>query len=138
MQQAGWWWHTPLIPAFRRQNQTDICGFKASLYSKFQVSYREILPEAGVGVGADDIERDRDTERIGREREKERRKKREERGKSGNLFCFVLFFYGQENLINSVVNTPTFPQFAEGEGAPKQTQSLLTVSKYSLPEKGLK
>ena len=25
------WWHTPLIPALRRQRQMELCEFKASL-----------------------------------------------------------------------------------------------------------
>jgi hypothetical protein len=28
------WWPTPLIPAFRRQRQADLCEFKASLVYK--------------------------------------------------------------------------------------------------------
>ena len=29
--QAGRGWHTPLIPALRKQRQTDFCDFEASL-----------------------------------------------------------------------------------------------------------
>jgi hypothetical protein len=32
--QAGWWWHTPKIPAHRRQRQVGICEFETSLVSK--------------------------------------------------------------------------------------------------------
>ena len=32
--QAGWWWHTPLIPALGRQRQVDLCEFEASLVYK--------------------------------------------------------------------------------------------------------
>ena len=35
---VGWWWLTPLIPAFGRQSQTDLCEFEASLV--FRVSSR--------------------------------------------------------------------------------------------------
>ena len=35
----GWvWWHTPLVPAFGRQRQVDLCEFKASLV--YRVSSR--------------------------------------------------------------------------------------------------
>ena len=26
-----WWWHTPLIPALRRQRQVDLCEIEVSL-----------------------------------------------------------------------------------------------------------
>ena len=35
---AGWWWHTPLIPALRRKRQADLCEFEASLV--YRVSSR--------------------------------------------------------------------------------------------------
>ena len=31
---ARWWWHTPLIPALRRQRQVDLCELEASLVYK--------------------------------------------------------------------------------------------------------
>ena len=31
IKRAGWWWHTPLIPAVRRQRQVDLCELEASL-----------------------------------------------------------------------------------------------------------
>jgi hypothetical protein len=33
------WWHTPLVPAFGKQKQVDLCEFKASLV--YLVSFRD-------------------------------------------------------------------------------------------------
>lgn len=30
LHKPGCWWHTPLIPALRRQRQTDVCEFESS------------------------------------------------------------------------------------------------------------
>ena len=35
---VGWWWHTPLTPAFRRQKQEDLSEFEVSLV--YRVSSR--------------------------------------------------------------------------------------------------
>ena len=31
---GAWWWHTPLVPALRRQRQENLCEFEASLAYK--------------------------------------------------------------------------------------------------------
>ena len=38
---AGWWWHTPLIPALGRQRQVDLSEFEASLLQ----SHRKIVSQ---------------------------------------------------------------------------------------------
>ena len=44
-------WHKPLIPALRRQRQTDLCEFKASLvYTRLIQSKREKEPGSGDGI----------------------------------------------------------------------------------------
>ena len=45
---SGQWWHTPLIPALRKQRQVDLCEFGARVVynSEFQgrfQTYRETL-----------------------------------------------------------------------------------------------
>ena len=39
--EARQWWHTPLIPALRRQRQMDLCEFKTTLgYTRLNQSKR--------------------------------------------------------------------------------------------------